>query len=225
MEEERPNGKSETGASMDESSEKLRFIEIESVKEEETLYRVLHHIMGQIIFPDPKSQAPLFRRIKRTLVENGPSLKEGTVNSYQKLLFWTKKGGPWRGLLVISVGAIALLALTGLLTFMLFLSVATANAVIISLFVSFAAAGGFLAIFFACVTAIYIAVLSIAAFVISTVTLVTIFAVFVATGWVGFLWIIWLATKKSIDITKHSIAMTGSAVSSYSAARRAHHTH
>lgn len=44
-----------------------------------------------------------------------------------------------------------------------------------------------------------------------------------ATGWIGFLWTLWLAVKKSFDVTKHSLIMTGSALSAYSAARHARH--
>lgn len=80
------------------------------------------------------------------------------------------------------MGTIALLALTGLLVFMVFFVAATVNAIIISLLMSLAAAGGFLALFFGCLTAIYIGALSVAVFVISTTTTIAIFAVIVATG-------------------------------------------
>ncbi|MCH98431.1 hypothetical protein A2U01_0019433, partial [Trifolium medium] len=79
------------------------------------------------------------------------------------------------------VGTIALVALTGLLTFMLVLLVATINAVIVSLLISLAVAGGFLALFFAFVTAIYIGALSIAIFAISTVTFWTTVAILITT--------------------------------------------
>lgn len=82
----------------------------------------------------------------------------------------------------MQVGTITLLTLTGLLVFMLFFLAATINAVIISLLVSLAAAGGFLALFFACLTAIYIGALSVAAFVISAATISAIVAVLVASG-------------------------------------------
>lgn len=65
---------------------------------------------------------------------------------------------------------------------MLFFLAATVNAIIISLLITVAAAGGFLALFFVCVTAIYIGALSVATFVISTATLSAIVAVLVATG-------------------------------------------
>lgn len=80
------------------------------------------------------------------------------------------------------MGTIGLLALTGLLVFMVFFIAATVNAIVISLLMSLAAAGGFLALFFGCLTAIYIGALSVAVLVISTTTFVAIFAVIVATG-------------------------------------------
>ncbi|URD94065.1 hypothetical protein MUK42_33662 [Musa troglodytarum] len=39
-------------------------------------------------------------------------------------------------------------------------------------------------------------------------------------GWIGFFWIIWLAVKKSLDLTKRSVRMTSSAISAYSTARQ-----
>ena len=83
---------------------------------------------------------------------------------------------------VWQVGTITLLALTGLLVFMLFFLAATLNAIIIAFLMSLAAAGGFLALFFACLTAIYIGALSVAVFIISTTTISTMIAVMIATG-------------------------------------------
>lgn len=40
-------------------------------------------------------------------------------------------------------------------------------------------------------------------------------------GWIGFFLALWLATKKSVDLAKHSLTMTGSALSAYSSARHA----
>lgn len=84
--------------------------------------------------------------------------------------------------MILQVGSITFLALTGLLVFMLFFLAATVNAIIISLLVSLAAAGGLLALFFTCIAGIYIAALSVALFVISTATISTIIAALVATG-------------------------------------------
>ena len=65
---------------------------------------------------------------------------------------------------------------------MLFFLTATVNAVVVSLLISLAAAGGFLAIFFACATAIYIGALSVAIFVISVTTFWTIVAILITSG-------------------------------------------
>jgi hypothetical protein len=40
-------------------------------------------------------------------------------------------------------------------------------------------------------------------------------------GWVGFFWMIWFTARKSMDLTKHSIGATSSAIQSYSASRNA----
>ncbi|KAL0463170.1 UNVERIFIED_CONTAM: hypothetical protein Slati_0204600 [Sesamum latifolium] len=131
---------------------------------------------------------------------------------------WTRRGSPLRALLVVSVGTISFLALTGLLVFMLFFIAATVNAIVISLLVSLAAAGGFLAIFFTCAAVIYVGALAVAVFAISTATISAVIAVLVATGWIGFFWTLWLAAKKTGHLAKQSVSMTGSAVSAYSTA-------
>ncbi|XP_047250028.1 uncharacterized protein LOC124885829 [Capsicum annuum] len=79
------------------------------------------------------------------------------------------------------VGMIALLAFTGLLVFMVFFITATMNAIVISLLMLLAAIGGFLALFFAVLTSIYIGALSVDVFIISTTTTIAIFVVIVAT--------------------------------------------
>ncbi|OMO89394.1 hypothetical protein COLO4_19777 [Corchorus olitorius] len=199
----------------------------------ETLSVILRRLFMSIVYPDQvpsasaTSSTPLLRRIRLSLHENGPHLSHASKNSCRSVLLWTRRGSPLRALLVISIGTITLLTLTGLLVFMLFFLAATANAVIISLFISLAAAGGFLALFFACVAAIYIGALSIAAFVISTATISAIVAALIATGWVGFFCIVWLVTKKSLGLAKHSLSATGSIISTYSSARahRARHFH
>jgi hypothetical protein len=80
------------------------------------------------------------------------------------------------------VGTITLMALTGLLIFMSFLLVATANAIIVSVLMSLAAAGGFLALFFACLVAVYVGAISIATFTISTTAIASIVGVLIVTG-------------------------------------------
>ncbi|XP_055828376.1 uncharacterized protein LOC129896478 [Solanum dulcamara] len=165
------------------------------------------------------------QRIKGFVSENVPLLHQASKNTAHNVYTWTRKGSPLRALLVVSVGTIALLALTGLLVFMVFFIAATVNAIVISLLMSLVAAGGFLALFFGCLTAIYIGALSVTVFVISTMTITAIFAVIVATGWIGFFWTIWLATKKSASLAKRSLNATGSALSAYSSTRHLRHNH
>ncbi|MFQ6663094.1 hypothetical protein Gotur_030726 [Gossypium turneri] len=192
--------------------------------EEMLLHEALRRLISTIIYPDRSSSspAPLLQRIKISVSENGPRLGEASRNTSRTVIRWTRSGSPLRALLVISVGSIAFLTLTGLLVFMLFFLAATVNAVIISSLIALAAAGGFLALFFACVTVFYIGAISVAAFVISTAIISAIIAALVAIGWVGFFWVLWLGTKRSMDLAKHSLSITGSAFSAYSSARHAH---
>ena len=111
--------------------------------------------------------------VKKNLVGRGTLSSECAPFCYSKFLTLIH---------LLQVGTITLLALTGLLIFMLFFLVATFNAIVISLLLSLAAAGGFLALFLAGVTAIYIGALSIAAFVISATAISTIIAILIATG-------------------------------------------
>lgn len=66
--------------------------------------------------------------------------------------------------------------------FMLFFVSATFNSVVISLLMSLAAAGGFLALLFAFVAAIYVGALSVALFVISAAAISSVIAVLITTG-------------------------------------------
>ncbi|KAF2314739.1 hypothetical protein GH714_033399 [Hevea brasiliensis] len=172
---------------------------IKGSRRTETLYDVIHRMLSMIFFPDSDSSAPLLKRIKNSLSENACLLKDATSNTGRKVLLWARRGSPLRALLVISVGTIALLTLTGLLVFMLFFLAATANAVVVSLLISLAAVGGFMALFFALITAIYIWALSVAVFVISTATISAIIAVFIATG-VAMAW--WPMGWRNYDLIK-----------------------
>jgi len=82
----------------------------------------------------------------------------------------------------MQVGTVALVALSGLVAFMLFFLAATINAIFVSLLISLAVAGGFLALFLAFVTAIYIGALSVAIFAISTVTFWAVVAIVITAG-------------------------------------------
>ncbi|PSS30070.1 Tegument protein [Actinidia chinensis var. chinensis] len=212
-------------AESDDVGEKHNGVFVEQSPDQElTLYGVLRRVVAEIFFPDPGSgfgSGPLLRRIKGFLAENIPLLRDALKSTSRDLLLWTRRGTRLRALLVVSVGTVTLLVLTGLFIFMLFFLAATINAIVISLLMSLAAAGGFLALFFAFMTAIYIGALSVAVFIISTVTISAIIAVVITTGWIGFFWTVWLATKKSVSLVKHSLTMTGSALSAYSSARHA----
>ncbi|XP_027336260.1 uncharacterized protein LOC113850093 isoform X2 [Abrus precatorius] len=148
----------------------------------ETLPEVLNRIASSILFPEPADAGSLLRRIKVSVADNAPLIPEASRNSASNVLLWTRRGSPFRALLVISVGTVTFVALTGLLVFLLFFVAATINAILISLLMSLAAAGGFLALFFAFVTAIYIGALSVAIFAISVATFWTIVAVLIITG-------------------------------------------
>ncbi|RLN03646.1 uncharacterized protein C2845_PM13G12930 [Panicum miliaceum] len=187
---------------------------------EDTLPGVVRGFLDGV-WSSPGGGEPLLGRLRAASCEAAPRLRGASRNSARDLLEWTRRGSGLRAILVISVGTITLIALTGLLIFMFFLLVATSNAVIVSVLMSLAAAGGFLAIFFACVVVVYIGAVSVAVFAISATVISAIVGVMIATGWVGFFWMIWFAARKSMDLTKHSIGMTSSAIQSYSASRHA----
>ncbi|XP_057517230.1 uncharacterized protein LOC130798312 [Amaranthus tricolor] len=192
---------------------------------DQSLYGVLSSLLMAIFFPDPHSDSSFFQRTKDSCRENLPHLREASKATGVNVLRWARQGSSLRLLLVISIGTITLLTLTGVLVFLLFLAAATVNAIIISLFMSLAAAGGFLAIFFACVAGIYIGALSIAVFVISSATISAIITVLIVTGWLGFFWIVWSVVKKSAGLAKHSVSITGSALTAYTSGWHAHQRH
>ncbi|KAL2521942.1 hypothetical protein Fot_25865 [Forsythia ovata] len=197
-------------------------------EEELTLLTILNRLISAIFFPKSNlsiANAPLLHRIKASVSENTPLLREASQNTGLHVLLWARRGSPLRFLLVVSVGTISLLTLTGFTVFLIFFVAATINAIVISLLMSLAAAGGFLALFFACVAAIYVGALMLSVFVISTTTVVAIISVLIAAGWIGFFWTVWLVSKKSIGIAKQSLHMTGSALSAYSPSWHSRHHH
>ncbi|XP_058742983.1 uncharacterized protein LOC131615836 [Vicia villosa] len=205
----------------EEESENLNYRKDKSVKQ--TLPEVLNRLASDILFPEPADGNSLLRRIKISVAENACLVPEASRNSAHDVLLWTRRGSPLRALLVISVGTVTFVSLTGLLVFMLFFLAATINAIVISLLMSLAAAGGFLAFFFVCATAIYIGALSIAIFVISVTTFWTIVAVLITSGWIGFFYTVWLITRKSFGLAKHSLSVTSSAITTYNTSRAARH--
>ncbi|OEL16010.1 hypothetical protein BAE44_0022972 [Dichanthelium oligosanthes] len=149
-------------------------------EEEDTLPGVVRGFVDGVW--SPGGDEPLLRRLRAASCEAAPRLRGASRNSARDLLEWTRRGSGLRAILVISVGTITLIALTGLLIFMFFLLVATANAVIVSVLMSLAAAGGFLAIFFACLVAVYIGAVSVAVFTISATVISATIGVMIATG-------------------------------------------
>ncbi|WVY91552.1 hypothetical protein V8G54_037066 [Vigna mungo] len=109
----------------------------------------LYDVVQRLIFEPSK--------IKATLV---PLFPEASRNYSRHLLLCFRQASPLRRLLFISVATVTLVALSGLVAFMLFFLAATINAIFVSLLISLAVAGGFLALSFAFVTAIYIGALS-----------------------------------------------------------------
>ncbi|XP_021754964.1 uncharacterized protein LOC110720271 [Chenopodium quinoa] len=187
------------------------------------LYDAVSSLLFPIFFPDPHSSSSIYYRTKASFRENLPHLREASRDTGLNILRWARNGSSFRLLLVLSVGTITLLTLTGVLVFLLFLAAATVNAIILSLFMSLAAAGGFLAIFFACLAGIYIGALAIAFFVISSVTIAAVITAVIVTGWIGFFWTLWLVIKKGASLAKHSVTVTGSALTAYTSGRRHHH--
>ncbi|KNA18768.1 hypothetical protein SOVF_067620 [Spinacia oleracea] len=146
-----------------------------------SLYDAFSSLLFPIFFPDPHYPSSFYRRTKDSFRENLPHVRDASRSTGLNVLRWARNGSSFRLLLVISVGTITLLTLTGVLVFLLFLAAATVNAIILSIFMSLAAAGGFLAIFFACLAGIYIGALSIAFFVISSVTIAAIITALIVT--------------------------------------------
>ncbi|CAH1433275.1 unnamed protein product [Lactuca virosa] len=180
--------------------------------EDVTLCGVFNHLTESIFDPNPDQNSgagrpPMANRIKKSFIEAAPMFREATLSTRREVLQWTRRGSPLRALLVVSGGAVTLLALTGILVFMLFFVAATVNAIVISLLISMAAVGGFLAIFFFCLTAFYITTLFVAAFVTFTVTISSIIAALVAAGWIGLIWMVWLGVSKSASFAKRSLSV------------------
>ncbi|KAK1441374.1 hypothetical protein QVD17_07224 [Tagetes erecta] len=164
-----------------------------------TLYGLSVHLIQSIL--DQNSGPQMATRIKKSFADAAPLFRKASLNTKRDVLVWTHDS-PLRSLLVVSAGIVTFLALTGMLVFMVVFAAATVNAIVISLLISFAAVGGFLAVFFACMTTMYIGLLCITAFVTFTITISSIIAALVAAGWIGFIWMIWLAASKSVGIVK-----------------------
>ncbi|KAI9071695.1 hypothetical protein K1719_046343 [Acacia pycnantha] len=188
-----------------------------SANERETLYEILHHVVSEIFVADQGyNRAPLLHRIKTSVSQYAPRIHKASMNTAQDVLLWTRQGSPLRALFVIFKNDIRIAYSTtrgGMMT-LITLGV-TFHAIVISLFVLLAIAGGFLALLFACVTVIYIGALSIAIFAICTVTFWASVAILTAAGWIGFLCTLWLVTSKSYELGRQFLTVTSSAIANY----------
>ncbi|RCV11576.1 hypothetical protein SETIT_2G197000v2 [Setaria italica] len=144
---------------------------------------------------------PIPRRLWAAVRARAPRLRYACENAAGEFVAWTRQGGAPRALLVVSVGSVALPALTGLLIVVVFVAAAATNAVVFSVLVSMTAAGGFLAVLLALLAAAYACALSAAVFVISATTIATIIAVTIATGWAAFFWVLWFAARECLNLT------------------------
>ncbi|XP_066394243.1 uncharacterized protein [Miscanthus floridulus] len=129
-----------------------------------------------------------------------PRLREACENAARDLVAWTRRGGAPRSLLVVLVGSVTLVVLTGLLIVVFFVVAAATNVIAVSVVVSMVTAGGFLAVLLAFLAAIYIGALSIAVFVISVTTIATVVAITIATGWVAFFWFVWFTATECLSL-------------------------
>ncbi|URE15458.1 hypothetical protein MUK42_10841 [Musa troglodytarum] len=182
----------------------------------ETLCSILLDFVASLVSLRPA----LLRRRRSSSAKAAPHLREDSRNPARYLLLWTRRRGPFPALFGISVGTITLLALAGLLISLFILVAATLNAIIVSFQVSIIAVGGFLSIFFASITAIFIGAILFAISVISTTTISAIIAVMLAAGSIGFFWIVIVAARKSMELTRRSVSISCSAISAYSSAWR-----
>lgn len=72
-------------------------------RHELTLYTILNRLIAAIFFPGPNSSVPLSQRIKTSLSDNVPLLRDASRNTAHHVLLWTRRGTPLRALLVVSV--------------------------------------------------------------------------------------------------------------------------
>ncbi|KAI6670650.1 hypothetical protein NL676_005535 [Syzygium grande] len=71
------------------------------------LHAALYRMIATVLFPDHASRAsgePLARRIKISLADDGPVLREASRQSGRRVLIWARQGSPLRARsLVVSV--------------------------------------------------------------------------------------------------------------------------
>ncbi|RLN33020.1 uncharacterized protein C2845_PM03G33810 [Panicum miliaceum] len=141
------------------------------------------------------------RRLWAAARAGAPRLRQAFEDAARDLVAWTRQIGAARALLVVSVGSVALAALTALLIVVVFVAAAATNAVAFSVLVSMTAAGGLLAVLLALLAAAYVCALSAAVFVISATTIVTVIAITIATGWAAFFWVVWFGARECLNLT------------------------
>nr|GMC59742.1 Voltage-dependent L-type calcium channel subunit alpha-1F [Ipomoea batatas]GMC67599.1 Voltage-dependent L-type calcium channel subunit alpha-1F [Ipomoea batatas] len=150
-----------------------------------TLSAALTRLISAVLFPGPDTPGTFQHRVKVALSEYAPLLCEASQNTARNIYAWTRRGSPFRALLLLSVkfqflSLLSCFGTTGLLIFMIFFVAATVNAIVISLVISLVVAGGFLVLLFACLIAIYLGALFAAILVISTATISAIITVSIA---------------------------------------------
>ena len=94
-------------AESDDEREKPKCVFVERNPDQKlTLYGVFRRVVAEIFFPDQGSgygSSALLHRIKGSLAENVPLLRDALKNTGRDLLLWTRRGTPLRALLVVSV--------------------------------------------------------------------------------------------------------------------------
>lgn len=75
----------------------------EEATQELTLYTILNRLIAAVFFPGSDSSVPLVQRIKSSLSENVPLLREASTNTGRRVLLWARRGSPFRALFVLSV--------------------------------------------------------------------------------------------------------------------------
>ncbi|KAG2643285.1 hypothetical protein PVAP13_2KG303302 [Panicum virgatum] len=141
------------------------------------------------------------RRLWAAARAGAPRLRQACDSAARDLVAWIRQGGAPRPLVVVSVGSVALAALTGLLIVVVFVAAAATNAVAFSVLVSMTAAGAFLAVLLALLAAAYVCALSVAVLVISATTVVTVIAITIASGWAAFFWVVWFGARECLNLT------------------------
>lgn len=90
---------------------KTDYVKVED--DSESLYSLVCITIGSILFPDSKtgyaSSSPLLQRIRNSVAENGPKLREASKKTSRDILQWTRRGSPLRALLVITVSVFFLI--------------------------------------------------------------------------------------------------------------------